>query len=275
MSCAFDPLIAAWQSGNAHSLTDLFTPTARWTIDGEALEANEIALTIGASLETRPHVHITLRRAFQDLRDSAWWAGEWVLRSSVDGQAWDEIEQGLLLQTAPDGRIATLRTHNDHGSVRQVSRDAPVRDEHWPKWLPPASRPLDHDQIVALQHRHVMSGWRTGSEDMVISCHGETGLIQTSFELVRGHEQLRHSVRNYFANYADTHIDIHHIVFDGEWLAINQTWRCTNRLTGVHAGDQDLNIGIIREGKLWRWREYYDSRKSAQTAEQTAFGKPS
>jgi hypothetical protein len=64
------------------------------------------------------------------------------------------------------------------------------------------------------------------------------------------------------------------MVYDGHFLAINQTWRCTNRKTGVVAGDQDLNIGIMRDGRFYRWREYYDSRTSAQTLEQTVFGRP-
>ncbi len=98
-------------------------------------------------------------------------------------------------------------------------------------------------------------------------------MIQTSFEVVRGHDQLRTAAKAYDENYTDTRIDVHRIVYDGTFLAINQTWRCTNRKTGVRAGDQDLNIGIMRDGRLYRWREYYDSRTSAQTLEQTMFGR--
>lgn len=175
------------------------------------------------------------------------------------------------------GRIAELRTHNDHATVREVDVDDPLRDEFWPQDAPtmptmPAS-PMTREEILAAHMRHTMQGWARGDESVVVSSHGPGSLIQTSFEIVCGHDDLRRSVKAYFENYADTNVEVHRVVHDGSFLAICQTWSCTNRRTGVRVGDQDLNIGIMREGKFWRWREYYDSTKSAQTLEQTVFGK--
>lgn len=268
----FDAFAQRWHSSDVHSVTGLFLPTATWVIDGDSLYGDEIALAVHASLSARPHSRILLRRAFCDSNEPDWWAAEWTFRSSEDGQHWREIEQGLLLHVKA-GRIAYLRTHNDHGSVRDVERDAPLRPEAWPEHVPPQHRPMTRDEIVATQRRHVLSGWRVGSDDTVASCHGECSIIQTPYEVVHGHANLRRAVRAYHDNYADTTIDIHRLVYDGEWLAINQTWSCTNRKTGVRAADEDLNIGIMRDGLLWRWREYYDNRTSAQTREQTVFGR--
>jgi hypothetical protein len=96
-------------------------------------------------------------------------------------------------------------------------------------------------------------------------------LIKALFEVVREHDPLRRAVVAYHENYADTVITVHRVAYIGEYLAIQQTWTCTNRKTGIRAAD---NIGVLQDGKFWRWREYYDSRKSAQTLEQTVFGKP-
>ena len=195
MTNPFDLLTDAWQSGDASRVAALFIPNATWTIDGDVLSGDEIALAMGASLQARPHTRILLRRAFHDLQAPQWWVAEWALRSSADGTTWQEIEQGLLLQLAPDGRIASLRTHNDHATVREVQADAPLRAELWPEHVPPQSKPMTHDEILATQMKHVMSGWRVGSADTVVSCHGECSVIQTSLEVVRGHDQLRRSAQ--------------------------------------------------------------------------------
>jgi hypothetical protein len=242
-------------------------------IDGVRLEGDEIGLVLQASLEARPHARIILRRAFRDSDDPEWWAGEWTFRSSDDGQHWREIEQGLMMRFI-GGRIVELRTHNDHASVRDAGVDDPLRDEQWPEGVPTTpAKPMTREQVLAAHMRHTMQGWACGDDAVVVSSHGPGSLIQTSFEIVQGHDEIRRSVKAYFENYVDTHVEVHRIVYDGHFLAICQTWTCTNRKTGVCAGDQDLNIGIMREGKFWRWREYYDSTKSAQTLEQTVFGK--
>jgi limonene-1,2-epoxide hydrolase len=268
----FDLLALAWASLEPANVSVLFHPEATWVIDGQAIEGDEIALAIEATMGGLQGARIIVRRAIHDSLEPGWWAAEWAFRASDDGETWREIEQGLLLHLR-DGLIDSLRTHNDHRSIRSVHSQDPLREEAWPAEMPAQSRVMTHEEIMATQMRHVMQGWAQGNDDVVTSSHGPAGIIQTSFEVVRGHEQLRKSVKAYFENYAGTHIEVHRIVYDGEFLAINQTWRCTNRKTGVVAGDQDLNIGIMRDGRLYRWREYYDSRTSAQTLEQTVFGR--
>ncbi len=269
---AFDPLIELWQSGDADRVADLFAPDAIWMIDGESLNGGEIALAMKASLDSRPHARIHLRRAFRDLREPQWWAAEWVMRSSSDGHDWAEIEQGLLMQVTADNRIAHLRTHNDHATVRSVTTASPFREEAWPEDVPQRATTMGHDEVLATHYRHTREGWAKGNADNVVSCHAHASLIQTSLEKVSGHDNLRIAVAKYHENYCDTTIDVERVIYSGDYLAISQTWQCTNRKTGVRNGDRDLNIGVLQDGVFWRWREYYDSTKSAQTREQTAFG---
>jgi ketosteroid isomerase-like protein len=269
----FDRLADAWASGDADQVSSLFHPEATWVIDGQCIAGDEIPLVIEATLNGLKGARILIRRAFHDSFEPDWWVAEWTFRITDDGATWREIEQGLLLHLR-DGLVDSLRTHNDHRSIRAVQPDDPLREEAWPAEMPEQTRPMTREEVIAAHTRHVMQGWAQGNGDVVASSHGPAGIIQTSFEVVRGHDQLRKSVNAYFENYADTSIEVHRMVYDGHFLAINQTWRCTNRKTGVVAGDQDLNIGIMRDGKFYRWREYYDSRTSAQTLEQTVFGRP-
>jgi ketosteroid isomerase-like protein len=148
----------------------------------------------------------------------------------------------------------------------------PLRAEVWPVHVPSRTHLLSREEILATHYRHTRQGWAIGSADNVVSCHAPESVIQTAFEVVRGHDNLRRSVKAYFENYRDTTIEVERVVYDGNFLAISQTWTCTNQKTGITVSDHDLNIGIMQDGKFYRWREYYDSRKSAQTVEQTVFG---
>lgn len=65
----------------------------------------------------------------------------------------------------------------------------------------------------------------------------------------------------YGQHYADTCVDVHGVIYSGDFLAIHQTWICTDRCTGARAADQDINIGVVQEGRFYRWREYFDLQR--------------
>jgi limonene-1,2-epoxide hydrolase len=272
-----DKLIHAWQSGDPERVVALFHPDAQWVIDGQTLEGrDEIALAVGASMGVSESdaraMRILLRRAFSDLSDPNWCAAEWAFRvqSAKDGGC-RECEQGVLIHER-EGRIAYMRTHNDKFRACATSWDAPLRPESRPLNLPTPARAMTLDEILALQHRHVMQGWRLGDAEAVTSSHAPGSVILNAWETVRGHDEIRTSVGKYIQNYIDTEIEVHRVVYDGQNIAVNQTWRCTNRLTGARSGDQDLIIGVMQDGKIWYWREYFDPDQSAQTLAQTHFG---
>jgi ketosteroid isomerase-like protein len=275
MESPLTALAHAWRTDGPEGAAALCAPDAAWIVDGQPYEGQPAIAGYLCAISGLPaRVNIFIRRAFHDLREPEWWAGEWVVRSaSDDGQRWREIEQGVLLRLQGN-QIAYLRIHGDHRSAREVDAGAPLRDEPWPAAIPAPTRTMTHDDILAVHLRHTTQGWARGDAETVVSCHAPDSLIQTPFEIVRGHNQLRRAVLAYYENYADTVITVHRVVYSGEYLAIHQTWTCTNRKTGIRAGDEDLNIGVLQDGKFWRWREYYDSRKSAQTLAQTVFGRP-
>ena len=266
-----DALIAAWQSRDPKRVITLFDPAARWVIDGQTLTGHaEIALAVSAPMNNAHALRILLRRAFSDLHDPNWHVAEWAFR--VQGQeTCHECEQGILIHER-EGRIAYMRTHNDKFRACATQWDAPLRPESRPTNIPAPQRAMTQDEIVALQHRHVLQGWRLGDAEVVTQSHAPDSVILNAWETVRGHAELRTSVRKYKENYADTEIELHRVVYDGQNIAVNQTWRCTNRVTGVRGGDEDLIIGVMQDGKIWYWREYFDPDLSAQTLTQTHFG---
>ncbi|MCS6847178.1 MAG: nuclear transport factor 2 family protein [Anaerolineae bacterium] len=268
----FDALAYAWQFGGPDHAASLCHPDATWIVDGRPYHGRaEIGAYLRSIAGAPGGVRVLVRRAFHDLREPDWWVAEWAVRVGVGDGRWREVEQGVML-CFNAGQITHLRIHNDHRSFRDVEEDAPLREEPWPPAIPPRTRDMTYDEILAVHYRHVLQGWARGDAETVVSCHAPQSVIQTSFEVVRGHDQLRRAVEAYYENYADTVVTVHRVVYSGDYLAIHQTWSCTNRKTGVRADDHDLNIGVMQDGRFWRWREYYDSTKSAQTLEQTVFG---
>jgi|GEM_PF-1611100 len=272
-------LVEAWQSGDPDRVAALFAPDARWVIDGQALEGRaEIAMAGAASMANAKAVRIVLRRAFSDKREPNWHVAEWAFRmkpadpSQVDTSTGDsrECEQGVLIHEQ-DGQIVYMRTHNDKFRMCSIAWDAPLRPESRPTTLPTPQQEMTVDDVIVLQNRHVMHGWRLGNADTVTSSHMPHSVILNAWTTVDGHDNIRASVRKYTENFKDTHIDIHRVVYDGQNVAVNQTWSCTNCVTGVRAGDEDLIIGVIQDGKIWYWREYFDPEQSTQTLEQVLF----
>lgn len=269
-------LIEAWQSGDAVQVAALFAPQARWVIDGQALEGRqEIELAASSVMSTTTGVKVLLRRAFSDMQDPNWHVAEWAFRIKprdsgdlklAEGES-RECEQGILIHEQ-DGQIDYMRTHNDKFRTCTMAWDAPLRPESRPTDLPTPTTPMTTDDVIALQLRHVMQGWRRGDPEVVTGSHMPNSVILNAWTTVAGHNEIRTSVAKYTENFADTHIDIHRVVYDGQNVAVNQTWNCTNRLTGRRAGDEDLIIGVIQDGKIWYWREYFDPEQSTQTLDQ-------
>lgn len=275
----FQQLIDVWASRDVDQFTQLFSPSSTWIVDGQPYEGRDaIAQCMRSLLADVAQVRVVMRRSFSDLEDTNWCVAEWAFRTQRHDQAQtqnacSEVEQAVLMHVREDdGKIDVMRTHNDSFRCCTTELNAPVRPEHRPATYPTPARLMSKADILALQHRHVMQGWRLGDANQVCSCHAPDTVILNAWEVVQGHAEIRTSAAQYIANFADTHIEVHRIVYDGQNIAVNQTWSCTNRLTGKRAGDQDLIIGVVQDGQIHYWREYFDPNQSAQTLSQTHFG---
>ncbi len=264
-------LIDAWANCNVAQIVGLFSPAATWIVDGRAYEGhNAITTYIRQVLDDVVQTCIVLRRTFNDVDEPSWAAVEWAFRIQT-ASGCSEVEQAVLVYVR-DEQITYMRTHNDTLRRCQTTLDAPLRPEHRRASYPVPARPMDKADILKLQHRHVMQGWRLGDADTICSCHAPASVILNAWEDVHGHAEIRTSAVKYGANFVDTHIEVHRVVYDGQNIALNQTWSCTNRLTGIRAGDQDLIMGVVQDNQIHYWREYFDPSQSAQTLEQTPFG---
>jgi len=267
-----DGLGQAWASKNVDTILALVAPDAVWIVDGREYHRHaQIKAYVDAMLAGATQVRAVLRRAFNDLDEPTWSAAEWAFRTQK-GDACSEVEQALLMHVGNDGLIDLLRIHNDELRRCTSDIDAPLRSELRKPTYPSPITPMTKTDIHALQDRHVMQGWRLGNADMICSCHTPDSVILNAWEEIQGYDQFRVSVDKYTQNFADTMIEVHRVVYDGQNIALNQTWTCTNRLTGKRAGDQDLILGVIQDGYIHYWREYFDGSQSAQTLEQTHFG---
>lgn len=268
----FQTLIDAWASRDVAQFANLFAPAATWIVDGRAYKGHPaIAACAQGVLVDAAQVRVVLRRSFCDRDEADWSVAEWAFRVQT-GAGCKEVEQAVIARMQAD-KIVFLRTHNDSFRGCQTALDAPLRMEHRKPTYPAPLQTMSRDDILKLQHRHVMQGWRLGHADNICRCHAPDSVILNAWEVVRGHEEFCTSAAQYMANFADTQIEVHRIIYDGQNIALNQTWRCTNRSTGIRAGDQDLIIGVMQDHQIHYWREYFDPNQSAQTLQQTHFGK--
>lgn len=268
----FQKLIDAWANRDVAQFVNLFSPDATWIVDGHTYKGHPAIAAYAHGLWVNAvQVRVVLRRLFCDRDEPEWSVAEWAFRVQT-GAGCNEVEQAVMARVRAD-KILFLRTHNDSFRACQTALDAPLRMEHRKSIYPAPQQTMSRVDILKLQYRHVMQGWRLGHADNICSCHAPDSVILNAWEVVRGYDEFRTSAVQYVANYADTMIDVHRIIYDGQNIALNQTWRCTNRNTGIRAGDQDLIIGIVQDHQIHYWREYFDPSQSAQTLQQTHFGK--
>jgi ketosteroid isomerase-like protein len=66
--------------------------------------------------------------------------------------------------------------------------------------------------------------------------------------------------------FRDLHIDVGSLVAsdDGNWMAIEWTWRLTRRSDGATSLTPDAIIVELRDGKILEWREYFDTFGSVE-----------
>ena len=255
---------SGWNAGQANAIADLFRPEGAWIVDGQVFAGRDaIAGRRGQQLGPATQSQLLLRRGFTDRADADWSAAEGAVRWQSETGAWQEVELALLFHTR-DGLIESACLHHDWLSLRPVEPDAPLAAEHKSPDIPAPTRDMTLDELMDMQRRHVKDGWAHGDADAVLACHAPVSAIISPFVVTAGHAMIREAVSSYTAGYADTQVDIHRIVYDGRNIALQQTWTCTNRQTGERAADHDLIVGLVQDGLIWYWREYFDARTSAQ-----------
>src|SRR5579859_5011492 len=78
---------------------------------------------------------------------------------------------------------------------------------------------------------------------------------------VRGHDDIRQAVLEYFACYHQIRARIILVIADpsGRHGAVEWHWSATSRASGVREGTPDGIIVDLRDGLITRWREYFDT----------------
>jgi ketosteroid isomerase-like protein len=78
--------------------------------------------------------------------------------------------------------------------------------------------------------------------------------------------QMPASMKDYFKDFSDLHVDIKNVFAspDGKKLAIEWDWAITRKKDGKRGVSHDAIIVDLTNGKIASWREYYDPAASGE-----------
>ncbi len=194
---------------------------------------------------------------------------EWVLRvRQADSREVAQHLGGTVLDFAPDGRILGAATYLDQERSGPVERlDAPWPQEPW-RPCPEPGPPLSRTQMEALVHT-LARAWAESDLSLIDAIVHDQVHLSPPWTYLAGREAVLSMSRTYMANHRDTVVTPHRFIIDPDhphWGVCQQTFACTNVVTGRRGEDHDYAFFAVCQGKLHYWRTYFDTAQSVQSA---------
>jgi|DewCreStandDraft_1066081.scaffolds.fasta_scaffold00179_86 steroid delta-isomerase-like uncharacterized protein len=121
----------------------------------------------------------------------------------------------------------------------------------------PAS--TDTETPTQFIYRHAAL-WERGDLDAVLAdYHHDALVIVPTGHVLKGREAIAASLADFFARFQDVELRPQKIMALGDELAVEWIFACTDRATGRRGRVRGAAFISLRDGKIARWREYWDT----------------
>lgn len=108
-------------------------------------------------------------------------------------------------------------------------------------------------------YRHVAL-WERGDLDAVLAdYHQDAVVIVPTGHVLKGREAIAASLADFFARFQDVELRPQKIMALGDELAVEWIFACTERTSGRRGRVRGAAFISLRQGKIARWREYWDT----------------
>ena len=102
--------------------------------------------------------------------------------------------------------------------------------------------------------------WMTRDADAFAQLFALNGELIVPGGRWQGRAKIREEISRFTQQYSQVHIDIRGIIVDGNQAAVEWHYEDTEKATGKRHRADDAIIVDFREGKITRWREYFDTK---------------
>ncbi len=104
-----------------------------------------------------------------------------------------------------------------------------------------------------------VSAWVKGDADALVAGFAPNGEIVVAGKRIVGHEALHATVVRFSGRHRDVEVTVRRMVFGDECTAVEYVWEDTKVETGVRYRAHDAVWVDFEDGRITRWREYWDS----------------
>jgi uncharacterized protein (TIGR02246 family) len=107
-------------------------------------------------------------------------------------------------------------------------------------------------------YRHIAL-WECGDLDAVLAdYHQDAVVIVPTGHILKGRGAIAASLAEFFARFQDVELRLQKVMALGDELAVEWIFACTERTSGRRGRVRGAAFISLREGKIARWREYWD-----------------
>lgn len=117
---------------------------------------------------------------------------------------------------------------------------------------------MNMDDVQAMVARQARA-WEDGNLDAIVADFAHDGVLHSPGGRWQGQEAIRAAAANFLTLYEDVRVEITRVLLQGDEGAVEWTWNETRRSDGLRTSTEDGIIFTLRDGKILRWREYFDT----------------
>jgi uncharacterized protein (TIGR02246 family) len=113
-----------------------------------------------------------------------------------------------------------------------------------------------------------ISAWEQGDAEALAAGFAPRGEIVVSGKRIVGHAALVATVVRFSSRHRDVQVTVHRITFGEDCAAVEYRWEDTKVETGERYVADDAVWVDFEDGRITRWREYWDSETPKKEAGQ-------
>jgi uncharacterized protein (TIGR02246 family) len=119
------------------------------------------------------------------------------------------------------------------------------------------TRMSDDEMRAAILNQ--IRAWERGDAEGLANGFTPDGEIVVAGKLIKGRDALRATVTRFSSRHRDVKVVVHRMIFGENCAAVEYRWEDTKNETGERYLADDAVWVDFRDGRIARWREYWDN----------------
>ena len=108
------------------------------------------------------------------------------------------------------------------------------------------------------------NAWIARDADALAQLFTSDGELVVPGKRWQGQEKIREQVSHFARDYSDVKIHIRRLIVEGNQAVVEWSYEDTEKATGLHNKAEDAIVVDFKDGRIQRWREYFDDKTAAK-----------